>query len=222
MIWKQGKITWGQITAISATIVAVISLIVSVRTCQRAEQSLELNLQEYEESRRLFFIGTVQDPSRLDLIVVNDLAKVDIVDISFPKDFQVDPIRLIHPKFSINLDKLLPNMQKLVFGRFKQEDDRTVILHTFPQLIPVAIEARYFIKGKLLYNKAIYILDFNYRISSEDVRVGRWKDSQIALGNLSFSYQLRDKEDPENEVEKLWRKLSGKDRDKESPKVSPN
>jgi len=210
MIQSFKKLSWSETLALVATIVAVGSLIVSLRNCQRSDLLFQLTEKEYQEERGLFWIGQINDSLELYLIPTNDLVKIEMAIITFPENFEKYPLDLYSPRFSIKLDIVCEKIKKLVFNSFTSISDREIIAEWFPAIIPMCIEARYYVKGKLLIDRAIYILHFQSEVSSEDVKLGSWKNSRIIIKSLNFSNKIDEEENTKDVIERLWMDISGK------------
>jgi hypothetical protein len=210
MIKNIKKLSWSETLALVATIVAVGSFIVSIRSCQRSDLLFKLTENEYQEERGLFWIGQINDSLELYLIPTNDLVKIETAIITFPEYFIESPLDLYPPRFSIKLDAVQEKIKEFVFDSFTSQSDREFIAEWFPAFIPMCIEARYYVKGKLLIDRAIYFLNFQSAVSLGDVHLGAWKDSRIIIKSLNYSNKIDNEENTEDVIERLWMDIYGK------------
>src|SRR5688572_12686541 len=95
-LMKYLKLEASDYIAVAATLIALTSFAVSVRSCQQTDRAVALAEREFEEARIFFWVGIVDSETALQLNPSNADAKVQSVRATLPSIFNtgwdsVDP-----------------------------------------------------------------------------------------------------------------------------------
>lgn len=170
-------ISLGDKMSVIATVLAVASLLISIRSCQQADRSVDLADREYNAARDFSWCGKIVDTNSLQLEPWNHDAKIEELKVSFPEYYSMhsdmrfgNDDELAEP-FILPLQVCRPHIIALwTNGTFYRNVHASIITNkesTFYATqsaqggIPIAIKTRYRLKGERYDTAAIYRLPYS-------------------------------------------------------------
>lgn len=216
--------------ALAATVFALISLVVSIKSCQQADRTLVMAQRDFEGARSLIWTGEVKEKNKLCLNHSNPDAIIETVWLVFPKVYaigdldefgpsgeltssnRVVPLQILHDKinaepFPVALYKESPNSSPFSYQA-----------RSIEMSVPIAIETRYIVKGEHRLDRSLYFLPyyFNFRGTpiTDSSGLAIYTDSGPVFGGTSAELRFErmrfagriDEKDSREVIERLSKK----------------
>lgn len=204
---KYLKLKVSDYIALTATMIALTSFAVSVRSCQQTERAVALAEREFEESRMFFWLGIVDSTMTLQLTPSNADAKIQSVSATLPYIFDTG-MNAVNPRtFAVSLNNADKHLRVLLERprEFDTQDGFEVANTARPTMIPIALESRYVVKGQSRVDRGLYHLAFEPTMFI-DPRNPSYTVKEIEYSQLRFVRNLTKDVGAATEVENAWRK----------------
>ena len=175
------------IASILAVVMSISALAVSIKSCEQAEEALNLQAKEFESQRLAVWEGLADDKNEnISISSINQDITLHSVFITFPEGIYDSKWKISPPKFQLPLLDLRVRLIEKVNTRLPKKGGYIQIGQSH---LPVLVEANYLAKGEMFYDRSIYLIDFIY--TQYDAK---HKAPSIEFNSLRFLYRMKNDE----------------------------
>ncbi|WP_128547172.1 hypothetical protein [Larkinella soli] len=181
-----------------ANIVAILALIVSVRSCRLSQASFDLANDEYKTSRMPVYTGILQDSIKVFKLHSTDPSiKLQMAKVYYPPQIRKDVWDVYPPEYELHMTGILFELQSFIESKVKKKKDH--VSFALDWNIPFIIESLYVAKGRSYIDRSLYLLRFEFSIPD-----GAYEKPDIKFTAISFLEHLKSSEDSHNLLSRLW------------------
>ncbi|MCF8032816.1 MAG: hypothetical protein K9K66_07370 [Desulfarculaceae bacterium] len=178
--------------------VAIVALIISVRSCSISEKQLLINESEYNSQRAILLTGSITNNQKTMILKpIDPNTKLIIAQLSFPSEVTDNPLSALPPALSFSLIPVIDGIARSVRDKIETKKGTYKIAQGFN--LPVAIKSFYATKGDTYWDEAIYLIHFNLYIDSNAN-----PSPGVHFVGLSPLGRIRNGEGLKNKINELW------------------
>ena len=169
--------------------IALIALIVSMKSCQQSEQALQLQTKEHINAITTVWKSEVQkEKDLIKIIPTNDKITLQKAIVHFPDKISNNHWPVESPDYMLHLIYYKSTIQQFIESRIPKKKGSVAILDSS---IPIIIDSQYIVNGQLYSDRALYALEINAIVWSEE-----YKAPSITYNGISFIRRLDETEYP--------------------------
>lgn len=185
--------------AIAISILAlIITLFFSAKSCQISNDALMLQKKLSQEAALTNFIGSyskVEDV--LSIKATNPEVNIQRIKIYYPSTISDQTWDVEQPEFKHYMTLPIFKIKTLINDRFPRIDDKIQMVDN--NSIPIVMESQYLVKGNTLFEKSLYIIEFEAIVWDSINR-----EPSINIKGLSFIQRLPLETSPVPYLDRLW------------------
>lgn len=184
--------------AVVAGVLSLVSLGVSVRSCQTADRSLALAAAEYRAQRSMILGATLS--SNGDAFTVKALdSSISLLDALaiFPTDVEKQEWRILPPDYQLHMLMLRTGLERAVEKHVGRTPGHATV--SIDANVPVAIKSFYTAKGEPFQNQALYRIVYSFVIDGDSD-----KAPKVEFKGLTYMNRLGPDDDARKLIDEIW------------------
>lgn len=207
--WKDPS----NVIASMAAAMSVLSIVVSLRSCNASESALTLAVEEHNSQRLLILSSEQSEADSIAIKSVNEGVVLQRAVAFFPTPMKIVDAELTEPGHQLSLTSVTSELAREIGNTVRGPKGHVVLI---PRLtVPMALRSRYVAKGQAFADQALYGLGFEVIVPDNT------SSPTIRFTGLVYISRIRPDDDPKAIVDDAWREALLSLQNVASEKLSP-
>ncbi len=178
-------------------IVAVLALMVSIKSCVVSQNTARLAEREFYEQRLITLKADLDSEKETFKIFPTDSTLVFLKGrVYYPKELDSVEWPIDSPDYKLHIIVLQNKLQRLIGELYKYDPIYIIVLDDMS--VPLVIESEYIAKGISYFDRSLYRIEYMAVIGSES------KPPDITFKGLLFLGHLDPSQNKDELLSKLW------------------